>query len=259
MKHLKFIAEAMTLALACACGKNNGTPDPEPTPGPAPEPTYVDGSTVINGRNALDLGTDLLWADVNIGASASHEYGDYFAWGEIEPKKEYNWANYKWGNGIEAETKDERDNLLQMEKYCMFAIYGNKDSKSVLESEDDAATQLWKDGWRMPTKAEVDALMKNCTMEWTRVEGRFGFEIFSKKTGKTIFIPAAGAMSSGGPVNVADRCVYWTSSLYTQNEQYMANSFFHIEGEKENAHPVISHTFRYMGYTIRPVHDKMSK
>lgn len=253
MKHLKFIAEAMTLALACACGKNNGTPGPEPTPGPAPEPTYVDGSTVINGRNALDLGTDLLWADVNIGASASHEYGDYFAWGEIEPKKEYNWANYKWGNGYEP--KDDKDyDGLQMEKYCMYSAYGKKDGKSVLEPEDDAATQLWKDGWRMPTKAEVDAIISKCDWEWYREKGFYGWEISSKTTSKRIFIPAAGCMSNEGPKQVTTMCNYWAASLFVQNEQYYSYSYAY-DAEKHSQ----SFVKRYLGFPIRPVHDKMSK
>lgn len=46
----------------------------------------------------LDLPSGTLWATCNVGASTPEEYGDYFAWGETEPKREYNWSNYKWMN-----------------------------------------------------------------------------------------------------------------------------------------------------------------
>ena len=52
--------------------------------GPVPE--YVD----------LGLPSGTLWATRNIGANSSEESGDYFAWGETEPKEEYYMSNYKW-------------------------------------------------------------------------------------------------------------------------------------------------------------------
>lgn len=43
---------------------------------------------------AVDLGlpSGLKWATMNVGASAPEEYGEYFAWGEIEPVS----ITYKW-------------------------------------------------------------------------------------------------------------------------------------------------------------------
>ena len=34
---------------------------------------------------AIDLGLSVRWANYNVGANSSEEFGDYFAWGEIEP------------------------------------------------------------------------------------------------------------------------------------------------------------------------------
>ena len=67
----------------------------------------------------IDLGlpSGTLLADRNIGAAEPEEYGDLYAWGETEPKEEYNWYNYKWGVDC---TK-----------------YNKKDGKNVLEPEDD--------------------------------------------------------------------------------------------------------------------------
>lgn len=255
MKTRKFFAIALSFAALAACNKPaGGSDDPTPDPGPSPEPPYVDGTTVIDGRNALDLGTGILWADVNIGSEKPEDYGDYFAWGEISPKEKYNWAGYKWGDGFEPETTQDYD-MLKMTKYCMFKAYGNKDDKSVLEAEDDAASQIWKNGWRMPTKEEVDALMKECTWEWTRVEGLYGYELTSKKTKKSIFLPANGMIAKDGSHNMGFICSYWTSSLFKQNEQYYAYSYmYNEEGNPDRKYQ--SNTFRYLGMGIRPVHDK---
>ena len=62
----------------------------------------------------LGLPSGTLWATCNIGANAPEEYGDYFAWGETEPKDCYNWSTYKWCNG-------DYDRLT---KYCTESDYG---------------------------------------------------------------------------------------------------------------------------------------
>lgn len=49
---------------------------------------------IINGHEAVDLGLSVKWATCNIGASNPEEYGDYFAFGETEPKDEYTEENY---------------------------------------------------------------------------------------------------------------------------------------------------------------------
>ena len=44
----------------------------------------------------LGLPSGTLWATRNLGANSPEESGDYFAWGETEPKEEYYMSNYKW-------------------------------------------------------------------------------------------------------------------------------------------------------------------
>lgn len=43
---------------------------------------------------AVDLGLPSMtkWASFNVGASKPEEYGDFYAWGEMEVKEEYNQA-----------------------------------------------------------------------------------------------------------------------------------------------------------------------
>lgn len=56
-----------------------------------PAPSDPDGQ--VNGYDYVDLGlpSGTLWAMQNIGSENPTEYGDYFAWGEQEPKDEYTW------------------------------------------------------------------------------------------------------------------------------------------------------------------------
>ena len=116
---------------------------------------------------------------MNVGATAPEEYGDYFAWGEVEPYYEdgyaqeapqahwkedksggYGWANYKWCNGTQG----------TMTKYCdnsRDGYNGYTDSKTVLDLDDDVAHVRWGGNWRIPTKDDCLELFKNCTWTWT--------------------------------------------------------------------------------------------
>lgn len=249
MRKFSFLLMASVAAL-CSCTEPAEPEKKDESQGPEEKPEkYVDGTTVIGERKAIDMGSGILWAEVNIGAGASHEYGDYFSWGEVSPKQTYTWANYKWGDGTAIASNEELDKLY-MTKYCMFAAYGDKDGKSVLESSDDAASVMWKDGWRMPTYDEIVALYNNSDWNWIRVEGIYGYEITSKVTGKSIFLPGASSKIGEG-YGLLNLCTYWTSSLFARNEQYYAYSFGYPD---EPQH--ISNTFRYIGMTVRPVHDK---
>ena len=49
----------------------------------------VDNSGEENGHNYVDMGTSVMWATCNIGASVVGEYGDRIAWGELETKEYY--------------------------------------------------------------------------------------------------------------------------------------------------------------------------
>ena len=45
---------------------------------------------VIGGHEYVDLGlpSGTLWATYNVGATSPYEKGDYFAWGEVEPRED---------------------------------------------------------------------------------------------------------------------------------------------------------------------------
>ena len=158
-----------------------------------------------NGHEYVDLGLSVKWATCNVGASKPEEYGDYFAWGETQPKTTYDWSTYKWCNGsYDTQTK-----------YCTNSSYGTVDYKTQLELSDDAARANWGGSWRMPTKAEQDELREQCIWSWTTQNGVNGYKVTSKKNGNSIFLPAAG-YRGGSSLNYAGGYGdYWSSSLYT--------------------------------------------
>lgn len=139
------------------------------------------------------------WASFNVGASAPEEYGDYYAWGEVEPKSEYLFDNYKWSD----------DNGMTMTKYCTDSSYGIVDGKTILDSEDDVAYIKLGNNWRMPTLDEFQELIDNCDSEWTAQNGVYGRKLVSRINGNSIFLPAAGADQEN---DAGLKAYYWSAN-----------------------------------------------
>lgn len=142
----------------------------------------IGGGTTTDKVGYVDLGlpSGNLWAECNLGASSPEAYGDYYAWGETKPKQEYTYPNHKW-------YKEGAPSLG-------FTKYNNEDGKMTLEDEDDAVIQNLGNGWRTPTLADFRELtnQKLTTIKKTTLNGVAGYQITSKKNGKSIFIPFAG-------------------------------------------------------------------
>ncbi len=161
------------------------------------------------GPEYVDLGlpSGLKWATCNVGATTPEEYGDYFAWGEVEPKTTYNLDTYKYYDGSN------------------FTKYTGSD-KTVLDSEDDAATANWGGAWRMPTKAEQDELRTKCKWDWTTQNGVNGYKVVGPN-GNSIFLPAAGYMDEGTLYYAGAYGEYWSSSLDSGSPSYACYVYFY--------------------------------
>ena len=140
----------------------------------------IGGSTDKVEYVDLGLPSGNLWAKCNLGASAPEAFGDYYAWGEVEPKQVYTNSNHKW-------YKEGAPSLG-------FTKYNNEDGKLSLEDEDDVVIQKLGNGWRTPTLADFRELtnQKYTTIKKTTLNGVAGYQITSKKNKKSIFIPFAG-------------------------------------------------------------------
>lgn len=190
-------------------------------------------------KQYVDLGlpSGILWATCNIGANSPEEYGDYFAWGEVEPKNYYAWSAYKWCKG----------KYNKQTKYCTKSNFGTYDGKSTLELADDAARANLGGDWRMPTDAEWNELREHCTWKQSTLSGVNGYKVTSKSNGNSIFLPAAGFRYDSLLNNAGSYCYYWSSSL-SANYPSEARTMYSSESGVYN-----SSNSRYYGYTVRPV------
>lgn len=107
-----------------------------------------------NHPHAIDLGlpSGTKWCCCNVGAGSPEEYGDYYAWGETEPKSEYSWSTYNWSKG----------SYDSMTKYCAQSRYGYNgftDNLTELQSDDDAATANRGNAWQMPSLTQWQELI----------------------------------------------------------------------------------------------------
>ena len=161
------------------------------------------GEGIENGYVYVDLGLSVKWATMNVGADSIEDYGDYFAWGETEPKDYYLWSTYKWCNGS--------SNTLT--KYNTDSSYGTVDNKTQLDLTDDAARANWGGAWRIPTRAEQDELRHNCTWTYTTQNGVKGYTVNSERNGNSIFLPIDNKRYSNSTGYYFNGGTYWSSSL----------------------------------------------
>ena len=186
----------------------------------------------------VEMGDGLKWATMNVGATKPEEYGDYFAWGETAAKTDYSWSTYF----------DTSDGGSTFTKYAT-------DKKTVLDLEDDAARQIWKGNWRIPTDAEWTALRNGDNFKWTwtddyegtGVAGRIVTSKVSGYEGNTIFLPAAGRRNGSNLEDVDSYGYYWSSSLHGVISGNVRDAYFNSESVgKYNGK-------RYYGFSVRPV------
>lgn len=172
---------------------------------------------------AIDLGlpSGTKWANMNVGAHAPEDYGDYFAWGETTTKSSYTQSNY---------------------------IYSSNPTQ--LSSNDDAANVNLGENWRMPTMAEQKELLNSLytTWTWTTLNGVSGYKITSKVNGNSIFLPAAGYINDSRFYDVGTLGFYWSSSLSTSSDYAYYLSF-----NSKSIFYNFNGSYRYFGQSVRPV------
>ena len=195
------------------------------------------GNTDTHEYVDLGLPSGTLWATANVGATSTNGYGDYFAWGETQPKENYTWSTYRYCNG----------SFKTLTKYCDNAEFGDNhftDTLKVLLPEDDAATANWGEDWRTPTYDEWVELEQNTTQTWVNQDGLNG-RLFTAENGNTLFLPSAGFHNEDYLLCVGDG-FYWASSLGT-SYPYYGKHFFFVGGSNE------FFGYRAQGIPVRPV------
>ena len=216
-------------------------------------------------KNCIDLGlpSGLLWAKSNMGTTEPTEIGDYYAWGETSTKKEYHGDNYKHY------TRD-----LDLKKY------NEKDWKTVLELEDDAARANLGVGYRIPTQEDWQELLDNCKWEavtitlpeimdpsQTKCIARW---VVTGPNGKSIVLPMTGGFREDTWFYSSDEDTYYTTANLWPAEglsdEYKYRKAVALAwpllAEKTSSGSIKKPTFRSMlrifGVVVRPVFDRYS-
>jgi len=182
-----------------------------------------------------DLGLSVKWADRNLGAVEDNEVGTYYAWGELESKDSYYWANYKW--------------------YAGSVLTKYKTTSASLYQEDDAAFCELGGKSRIPTAAEIKELLdtfgsEDFMWDWCDNGQYHGWCIESLITHDSIFIPVSGFMNGSIP-GAKDVCAFWSREISSSS----ADDAIGANMTSRN----ISANYKYSrayGLPIRAVQDK---
>lgn len=102
----------------------------------------------IRGHEYVDLGTGVLWAKMNIGATTESGFGNYYSWGELNSKDSYAKNRYSLSFGDDTEYTEIVNGEIR------------------LKPAYDVANQ-WNGEWRMPTKKEMMDLVQKCYWEYS--------------------------------------------------------------------------------------------
>lgn len=182
-------------------------------------------------------GNCICFATMNLGAKKIYDFGDFYAWGETNPKEIYarDWSNYFDSDNGE-----------------IFQKYSNK-KLTRLEKCDDAASVKWGGDWRMPSYEEMKQLKDNCLWEWTTINGVNGYTI-TATNGNHIFLPATGFRYDSSISRKNIKGVYWTSTLHRSLSTHAYRLWLMKEVELIESSPIgIGGDRRFYGEVIRPV------
>ncbi|MBQ0021517.1 MAG: hypothetical protein KBT39_13515 [Bacteroidales bacterium] len=199
----------------------------------------ADYEYVFEEARVSTTGTAKRTGDIDVPWVQLWENGPKFAAynvGAANNKAEDFGGYYSWGMSIDRDKASE----------------WNKGSE-ILAGNNDTAIKLWGSNWRMPTKAELEALLDNCEVTWTKVNGVSGCQCTGKGTysANSIFFPAPGASDQGTIVGKGESGYYWASD--PGDNEYLAPNLYFCSYKGKLQDLFVSPGLRYMGQAVRAV------
>lgn len=163
---------------------------------------------------AVDLGlpSGTKWASDDLGAYRDGQTGLRFAWGETRSKLKFEQNDY------------ENKHLEQGSNY--------------MKPEDDAATVLLGEEWRIPAPSDFSELAENCSITYMNDGAREGALFTSRINGNSIFI-------SSNSFRLWTSAVYWPA---------MSQVFCLTNSGQNGMEWTFISKGRSSGYPIRPVY-----
>lgn len=178
-----------------------------------------------NHPHAISLGlpSGTKWACCNVE-------GDY-SWGETEPKAWYNMGWYKY---------------FDNEKYeCKYI------GSDIAGTQYDVAHVKWGASWHMPSRAQFQELLDNCT---SVLDSYYGLHrgILVGPNGNAIHLPFNGFLSNDYGVGVGSSGFYWSSTC-NENEPNCAYYLRYELNSGPRMYSGDSYYTRFYGFSVRPV------
>lgn len=225
----------MGLFMLTACPDDDDNESSETSVNTEPRPLTSDVAIPV------DLGLSVLWADRNLKAIRPELQGFNVGWGESFSKKFY-YNNYR-------------------DSYIFYGDAAESAPMDISGTHYDAATTEWGGKWRMPTKAEVEELIRKC--KFTKTATDYGLGVTVEGTnGNSIFLPCTYRESGITTNKAVQSNRYWTSTLSSKgNSVVQAYDFGFglintIDEIGEKAKLDIGSVAGQYGKAIRPVADK---
>lgn len=219
-----------------------------------------------NGHEGIQLWEDgPYWSSKNVGATRAEDYGWYFAWGET--------TGYVTANVSPTPVQPDQQTYK-----CDFVsvVDGSTRTKGFYEgsynfpgaadittaSGHDAAYENSGIKWRIPTKAECEALVSNTDMTYTTRNGVKGF-LFTGRGGysrRSIFIPASGWANGAQISNRGLSAMLWTSTSQNNHPYSMELGYYaagaNLASQNDRNHAgVVAEQHYHVGRAIRAVEN----
>ena len=182
-------------------------------------------------KGMVDLGLSVKWAACNLGGNYPEDCCNYYAWGEMETKKSYSEENSLCYN----------KNIFELRKD------GIIDENNNLTAKYDVATQKLGSAYRMPTSAEQQELIDNCTWIWGDYKESLGYYVVGKN-GNCIFLSADG-YRYGTDLYYIFEGLYWSSTL-NADTHFLAYCLYFSSRDS-----YVGYNKVYVGKCVRPVSE----
>ena len=189
----------------------------------------------------LGLPSGILWAAYNVGATSPEEYGDYYAWGEINTKNSYSAENYKY--------------FIQWSEseYDKIPTYKHI-GENISGTSYDIAASYNNDGTtRMATISDLEELVNYCSIQRETLNSISGYRIIGPNS-NSIFVPSAGSYEDDNNELLGYECYFWIGNTAGNESSY----HFSMD-EYEDKCIWDDECYRHFGLPVRPVKDKHVK
>lgn len=117
-----------------------------------------------------------------------------------------------------------------------------------LKANEDAATVLWGDSWKTPSKSDLEELVNRCTWKGALlINGQYG-AVVTGPNGKSLWLPLVGAKDTDGTILKENNGYYMSDSKDYQNTLYHV---WTLSCGKSGG--IVRTQAGELGYSLRPV------